>query len=103
MHHFHLQKDNRKQFEIKVLYYKMYNSFKLNNYFNYTPIEEIVIPTLSISTKNFFNLKQGKNVLNFPIDTNDFTMLPHQFTVKSVPRDINHPLRVKVRGVTETV
>ena len=76
---------------------------KLNNYFNYTPIEEIVIPTLSISAKNYFNLKQGKNVLNFPIDTNNFTMLPHQFTVKSVPRDINHPLRVKVRGDNKTV
>lgn len=82
----------------------VYNSLsvpltQLNNYFNYTPIEEIVIPTLSIGIKNTYNLKQGKNVLKFPINPDEaFTLDDNHFTVKSVPRDINHPLRVSVRN-----
>jgi hypothetical protein len=82
----------------------VYNSLsvpvdKLNSFFNYTPIEEIVIPTLSIATKNFYKLKQGKNVLKFPINPDEaFTLEDNHFTVKSVPRNIDHPLRVSIRN-----
>jgi hypothetical protein len=75
------------------------NLSKLNSFFNYTPIEEIVIPTLSVFCANVYGFKQGKNVLKFPIDPNVlFQLEDNHFTVKSVPRDINHPLRVSVRN-----
>lgn len=67
----------------------------LNKYFSFTPIEEVVLPTLAVK----YAKKVGRNTLVFVSDLNNITLDPHQFSVKSVPRDINHPLRVYVRNL----
>lgn len=83
----------------------VYNRLKtdltsLNNYFNYTAIEEIVIPTLAIECAKKFNLKQGDNVLLFAVDIANYELNSNQFTLKHVPRQYDHTLRKKMREGT---
>lgn len=68
---------------------------KLNKYFNFTPIEEVVLPTIAVKYAKTI----GRNTLIFVSDFNNINLEPHHFSVKSVPRDINHPLRVYVRNL----
>lgn len=69
---------------------------QLNNFFNYTPVEEVVIPTIAMKYSN----RVGRNVI---LTLNDFSgeirMNESEFSIKSVPRDINHPVRVKIRSL----
>jgi hypothetical protein len=66
---------------------------QLNYYFNYTPIEEVVMPTIAMRyAKNV-----GRNVNVMKDDIENINLEGSLFTLKSVPRDINHPVRVKVR------
>jgi hypothetical protein len=69
----------------------------LNKIFDYTPIEEIVIPTLSIECAKKHSLRQGNNVLQYAIDIFNVKLEPWQFSIKHVPRDYNHPLRQEMR------
>jgi hypothetical protein len=73
---------------------------QITDIFHHTPVEEVLIPTLAryFSEKNGFNISTDLT-LNWMADqlVEDFTMKDHQFTIKSVPRDIDHPVRVKLR------
>jgi hypothetical protein len=80
----------------------------LSDFFSYANVEEILIPTLS----NFKSKFVGNNTLYW-IDNNEAsdihywteridsnfsgTMKDYHFTVKSVPRNIQHPLREVIR------
>lgn len=67
---------------------------QINNYFTHTPIEEVIIPTLAVMKSN----KIGRNVikwLNDPME--DYKLEDSHFSIKSIPRDINHPVRMKFR------
>jgi hypothetical protein len=71
----------------------------INDFFNYTPIEEIIIPTLANIYGKLNNSAIGKNTLKFPIDLNfDYILDDTEFSIKSIPRDINHPIRQYVRN-----
>ena len=66
---------------------------QLNTFFNYTPIEEVVMPTIAMRyAKNI-----GRNVNVMKDDIENINLEGSLFTLKSIPRDINHPVRVKVR------
>lgn len=65
----------------------------INNFFNYTPVEEVIMPTLAIS----YASRVGRNVNVMKPDIENINLEGSLFTIKSVPRDINHPVRVKVR------
>lgn len=66
---------------------------ELNKLFSYTPIEEIVIPTIAMN----FAKRIGRNVNLMKPDMGYVNLDGSLFTIKSIPRDINHPVRVKVR------
>lgn len=71
----------------------------INNFFNYTPVEEVIIPTLANIYGKLNKSNIGKNTLKFPISLNDsYTLDDTEFSIKSVPREINHPIRVFLRG-----
>jgi len=71
---------------------------QLTDIFAHTPIEEIVIPTLAKHFSDQFP-KMGANptLQHLPIDA-PYSLSPAQFSVKSVPRDMNHKLRVEARN-----
>lgn len=80
------------------VYNKLHTSVsELNTYFNYTAIEEIVIPTLALLCGVEHNLRIGDNVLNYVQNIDDYQLEPQHYTVKHVPRKYDHPLRVKMR------
>lgn len=66
---------------------------ELNKFFSHTPIEEVVMPTIGMN----FAKRIGGNVNVMKPDIENINLEGSLFTIKSVPRDINHPVRVKVR------
>lgn len=71
----------------------------LTNTFNQSPIEEIIIPTLCEYFRKKYNLRQGKNILKQINVDLDYELEDCQFTIKSIPRNIDHHLRVKMRNI----
>lgn len=66
---------------------------EINNFFHYTPVEEVIMPTIAMRyAKNI-----GRNVNVMKDDIENINLEGSLFTLKSIPRDINHPVRVKVR------
>jgi len=65
----------------------------VNNFFNYTPVEEVIMPTIAMK----YAKRIGRNVNVMKMDIEDINLTGTCFTLKSVPRDINHPVRVRVR------
>ena len=67
--------------------------------FAHTPVEEIVIPTLAAQAQKQLGLERSEGILHFhgPIETMPEELQPSHFTIKSVPRALDHPLRIFAR------
>jgi hypothetical protein len=66
---------------------------EVNNFFNYTPVEEVIIPTIAMK----YAKRIGRNVTVIKMNIEDINLTGTLFTLKSVPRDINHPVRIKIK------
>mgnify|MGYP003340540144 CR=1 FL=1 len=66
---------------------------RLNELFNYTPIEEVIMPTIAMRHAK----RVGRNVNVMKPDIENINLEGTLFTIKSIPRNVNHPVRIKVR------
>lgn len=74
------------------------NLDELDEFFGYIPIEEVIIPTLAIRKAKHI----GKNTIYWLENTNDVFDLcklkEYHYSIKSIPRNYDHPIRVQIRN-----